>query len=304
MDWFRDSYDTILDELKTIWRHVKRNYNKWHGRPATPNVGVVGNLIIQLRAAVEQHLGHPISTAVIARPNLPGLPREDLEDAMEYAGLRTLHSYYSFGDISETAAAAAGMSLGLCSNYANIKACEDEQPTFPLHHIIAVTFTHYSLDVTYATFQKAYWSDEHKAERHFDLGFSFSNASDYWSSVQKAIRDVALVCQRPLTNLFLMGEEAANEDFLDAVRDALYSLIPSVGPLTDFDPLFVVAKGAAEFAKRFQETPWNCLEQDYCKKNRIPEAGIDGRKSSRLKGNERLLHQMPYAMEVNLRGDD
>ncbi|KAI9867546.1 MAG: hypothetical protein M1813_008345 [Trichoglossum hirsutum] len=269
-------YDSVWDELRDIWKHLKRQLNKRRGLPATPDVGVLGNLIKQLRSASEENLRRSISAAVAARPHLPGLTPEDLNDAMEYAGLRNLRAYNYFGDVSETSAAFAGMGQGLCEHYADINTCEEEDSNLPLQYILALSFTRVSLSLSLSSLRDAHANYESKAIIAWDLGLSALDQTPdpaaYWDLVRSAIRDIALKSPQPITTLLLLGEESTNATFLDVVRDALRDLLGfdllRVGILSSPEPLYVAAKGAAEFAKRFQETPWNCKEPERCRENR------------------------------------
>lgn len=77
-----------------------------------------------------------------------------------------------------------------------------------------------------------------------------------------------------------MGEDADNLNFTSVVMEALQELLSDYPNGTrilseersnnTLDPLYVAAKGAAEFAKRAQEAPASCVEPPHCAKNRVP----------------------------------
>ena len=69
-----------------------------------------------------------------------------------------------------------------------------------------------------------------------------------------------------------MGESAEDERFLNVLQAATGPLMTS-NNLSDLmtpgaNPLYTAARGAAEFAKRKQETPRGCVECEECKERR------------------------------------
>jgi hypothetical protein len=201
---------------------------------------------------------------------------------MEYSGLRSLSGYNYFGDISETSAAFAGMGQGLCEHYDDVDICEEEESSLPLQYILALGFTRVSLSLSLSSLTYAHTAYESKAVIAWDLGLDAlngtSNTGAYWSCVRSTIHDIALRSPQRITTLLLLGEEGSNPTFLDTVRDALHDLYGidslGVGTLSSIEPLYVAAKGTAEFAKRFQESPWGCFEPKRCQENRRP-LGLD-----------------------------
>lgn len=274
----KPQFDTIWDELQYLLKRAKRQLNKRRGLPATEDVGIIANMIKELRLACETSLGHSITAAVAARPNLPGMRVEDLDDAMQYAGLHSLRTYNYFGDVSETSAAFAGMGYGLCSTPRDLDTCEDEEAEMPLQYVLAVGFTQSSLTVTYTPLRDAHTSREHISVLDYDLGLGslshFPDASTYWNRVRSTISGVAATAPEPLTTLLLLGEDGADEKFLDVVRDALGGMQALTTSRfwslsVQNDPLYTAATGAAEFAKRFQEMPWGCKEPARCRENQV-----------------------------------
>ena len=240
---------------------MKRQLKKRRGLPATEDVGIIANVLKNLRLECERKLGREVTAAVAARPKLPGITVEDLDDAMQYAGLRSLRAYNYLGDVSETSAAFAGMGYGLCSKPRDLDICEDEEAEMPLQYVLAVSLTHNSLIVTHTVLTDANASWELKTVFEYNLGLealkNYRDVSIYWDKVRSTIRNVALISDEPLTTLLLLGEDGTNAKFLEVLRDALGdtqgTTSASLGVLsTTPDSLYVAAIGAAEFAKRFQ----------------------------------------------------
>ena len=286
-------YDNILDELRDIWRKNQRRLRKLRGLPATPEVGIIGDLIKQLRTATEARLGRPITSAVLATPRLPRITNEDLDDAMEYAGLTNLKSYRTWTYVSEPQATFAGMGFGLCEKWGDIEKCEDEEATFPVAHVLSVTFTHDVLSATYIIAQDARTVSFGSTTTRYDLGLGTwlqnPGSPTYWDEIREAIRRIAIISLPSIDYLLLSGEDATNEQFLETVKEALLPTALGNAPgivRTSIDPLHVGAAGAAEFAKRWQGGTWNCMEPPRCAGNWQP--GDDGWRGSWSKLREEL----------------
>jgi hypothetical protein len=123
----RLSLSTEVPKPSLLDRYLRR-LNKYLGRPATKAVGTLSELISSLRNATEAHLNQTLSRVVVATPQFPGLTREDVEDAVEYAGLRSWLEYPILypGMLHSPNAAFAASSRGLCKDWRNLYACLEE----------------------------------------------------------------------------------------------------------------------------------------------------------------------------------
>ncbi|KAF4631362.1 hypothetical protein G7Y89_g6777 [Cudoniella acicularis] len=285
---------------KTTWQvwhchylSILRRMNKLRGLPSTKTVGTLATLIIQLSLTIENQLGPGSKRAALpTTPPLPGLTTEDVEDAMEFAGLSTIATHKHIGiDVWETSAAFAATGQGLCKNYTNCDACEQEEADMPFERVLAVSFSRRAFSAAYTSMQSAYMSWHNKDVLSFSLGLENlpQNKEEqvaFWGKIRDGIVDVGRVSPRPLTRLLLLGDEAHDARFLEVMRDALGVLIPEFpGSRFGFletgmflDPLYVTARGAAEFAKRAQEAPASCREPSRCQELRGPVSG-SGQKS-------------------------
>ena len=100
-----------------------------------------------------------------------------------------------------------------------------------------------------------------------DEATNFPEESQYWDAVKLRIRDFAKLAVRPYTQLLLTGDCAKDEMFLEVVKDALWDL--GVGDGVDMrmekmDPVFVVARGVAEFQRRRQRGWLGCVLPKWC----------------------------------------
>lgn len=230
----------------------------------------------QLRTLVDAHLGPGTTKTVLpTMPNLPGLEQEDLQDALEHIGLHALITHKHVGYVMETSATFAGMGFGLCAHPKDCDVCEDEEADMPFRHVLALSLTNRSFGVAHTYMQSAFWNSHEAESVQFELGLKNKGKEAYWDRMLETIVSVGRKATRPLDTLLLSGEGAEHPEFVKTVQKALLKLYsgsePSVGLWTRRDPLYIAARGAAEFAKRTQASPRNCREPARCFENR----GID-----------------------------
>ena len=262
---------TPWEKLKDAWEHAKRKRNKSRGLPATEDVEIIANVLIQLRNVTELHLDQKINATITAIPHLPGLTREDLEDAMEYARLKLLQSYNFYGGVDEVSAAYAGLGNGLCHKPEDIKSCEDEEGNMRSYQVLSISFTNYMLSLRMSSCSAAHMCWDYNSEENSGLGLRFEHwygaELEYWAHVRRSIRRFAEVAWQ-IDKLHVFGEAASNGHFQEALRGALRDLEPRVafalGGSERMEPLSLAARGAAEFAKRFQVMTWGCKEPSSC----------------------------------------
>lgn len=109
----------------------------------------------------------------------------------------------------------------------------------------------------------------------------------YWTAVSDRIRELVKSLRRihmpHVTEVLLSGPYAANKRFHNAIRAAFQYLGVDESVLADLGHRdhsledqeeeqsfsnFAVAKGAAEIAKRRQEGPVQCVQNDKCRRRR------------------------------------
>jgi hypothetical protein len=119
--------------------------------------------------------------------------------------------------------------------------------------------------------------------------------SAYWAGVRGHLQTLPQVAARrghPITAVVLLGENAAMQEFLTILRDALSEIgitsepiiyrenalendksenvdwdrgKASTARLKVADPLWAAARGAALYAQLRQRFPWNCKERKECR---------------------------------------
>ena len=106
-------------------------------------MGTISALISDLRDEAEARLNHALESVVVTTPQFPGLTKEDLEDAIQYAGLKSWLKYpIPYPEMLYAQNAAfAGNGQGLCKELDNIYACleEADDGDIPLEQFFAVT---------------------------------------------------------------------------------------------------------------------------------------------------------------------
>lgn len=203
----------------------------------------------------------------MSNPPLTGLSQVDLQDAIEYAGLKTSLDYpppYPL-KLESAPAAYAGNGLGLCDDYLNLYACWDEVDEMRTKYVFAVTFTNAELAWQIVPIRNAFsvwWLAPHPLNT-FDVSFylgldaavgvraaaaeeaeEVDMTSYYWRGVEEYIYSAATHhAKYPITQILLLGEHALHPRFLATLKDALGRTVwppppppPSPTPTPPFPP--------------------------------------------------------------------
>lgn len=242
----------------------QRWWNKKRGLPATADVGVLASLLSALKdatkaAVADHHLPSRgrIDHVALTHPSIPALAREDVDDALEYAGLRGWlgdSSGFQPRHIAESQAAFAGNGHGLCPSYEDMSLCWSENEALPRGLGLFVSMTRHALYASVDDLHTAFprWQSDGPRVMDFDAGLGvldglsdsgsgsngekrsrFASEAEYWAHVR--VRITAIAKQRPqqiptlpprerlepLTLLLLGGENATNGQFLDTLRSVL-----------------------------------------------------------------------------------
>jgi hypothetical protein len=240
------------DYPRQVWRSLRRRL----GYPASPDVGILGSYLKQLFEIAKDHVeGEGISRAAASFPFLVGLYQEDINDAMEWAGVKhqNIEAYEPSKDVSSHYAANG---FGLCSNYKDPDSCFAEFPGFPTDYTVNIQFTRNALIVELPEMHAAHNPILYFAYSllDFDLGFDQrDNIPNYWAVVQERMESFFKTRRWWVgvpSKVFIVGDESANEEkFLAMVQDACYWKKGDLEIFVD-DVFFMTAIGTAELAKR------------------------------------------------------
>ena len=239
-------------------------------------VQIIAAELAGLKGALEPLLkNQALPSALPAFPNFPGLSYDLIQEAMRDADIATL------GDqrVAPVGAAAAANGIGLCQNFTDIEACENEEASMPMSRVLAVEYTKTALTITLSPFQASRKGFDWTIDRAWDLGANAlkdsngeQDAEVYWQRVRDEIQKIParMASDKPVSRVLVMGESALVETFLRVMNDALHDVLDT-GALVEvydsqmLDPAFAAARGAAEFGKRLMEGPDGCTELAICK---------------------------------------
>ncbi|KAF4991803.1 hypothetical protein FDECE_13914 [Fusarium decemcellulare] len=289
------------------WDKWRRSINKKFGRPATPDVGTLAEMLVSLRDAAFTALGSPLDRVALAGPLIPGLADYDTLDALEHANLRPWvapNEDLPFSEppwplrpagiyleeLTEAHAVMGAHGLGLCKNYHNLWDCTDEEFAMPLEKVMVVGFTEVDLraEVRRARSPFTYLNDPEPVGWFVDLKAGLdaldSGALEpeevFWGYVGDRLKTLVSGLPVKLTRVLLVGENSTHPTFLSTIRDVMERsgyggyghegrvLVASDGII---DPTFSSARGAAQYARWRQEAPLGCEERPECRDERREE---------------------------------
>jgi len=153
-----------------------------------------------LQTAAESYLGHNISSALAAIPNLVAL-YQDVDDPFEYIGLKSLDDPNPiFRLLHESPAAAASYGMRLCRDYTDPNTGDEERRNMPPQALFTVLCTMNSPCIKLTVMNSAYsiWPyPSTPPSMDFTLGSDkiHDNPNDeyYWEAVRDTIMRGMLV---------------------------------------------------------------------------------------------------------------
>lgn len=281
---------TAPAETPTYLNRLKRWFNKRRGLPSTPDVGILSNLVKQLKEETEAQLA-PVKfdRVVVTHPLFPGLTYEDIGDALEFAGVGSwLHERDIPLElpkvISETRATFGANGYNLCKHYRDYLACNDENlEDMPLETVYFVSLSHAALYTTLypvlAPFGYQTWYESYAIHPEFgaDKMGNYSSEAEYWQGLEQKL--VPGDSDYPISVVLVAGESIEAPKAREALRKALEN-IPTRGSklepslATYVQPIYAAARGAALYARWRQETPYGCAEVRACERQRERERGV------------------------------
>lgn len=252
-------YENLGDSWDDMPRQYLRKARKAIGRPASSDVGVLADMISQLRTSVEARVG-PVLSAGVTIPHLVAIYDEDLRDAFEYLGLQYTDFYDGFPGhhmLYETSAAYAGYGFGLCDDYQDSLACHNQESQLNDTVAMAILYTRTALTLSLSIVKSAYslWEPSYRYLVDFELGYGMSNGDDddgYWGEVRKRLGQIMTAnpyYKRP-EKVLLMGDCIGVERFQRQLLEVLGDQMEDPPEILRSDSDVVAAVGIAELAKR------------------------------------------------------
>lgn len=205
-------------------------------------------------------LGQRICSVVVSFSYSTALYEEDISDALKYASLEPLTDWSLQLQPHQLSAASGGVGLGLCKHYEDFEKCKQEEKDLPYEQVLAISYTEDALEVSLAALKSAYhpFKPEDRYLIDWALGEnsmeSYSRADAYWIVVRRRILELSYseYPNKHITAVVLLGESAQNEEFQKNVADALHEFQDDLPVIHRAGPLYLAARGAAEYAKRVE----------------------------------------------------
>lgn len=203
-------------------------------------------------------LGQRICSVVVSSSYSIALYDEDISDAVKYAGLKPLTDRSSQLQPHQISTASGGAGLGLCEHYEDLEKCKHEEMDLPYEQVLVISYTEDALEVSLAAIKNAYQPFEPEKNHLIDWALgknslnNYSRADAYWIVVRRRILELGYseYPKKQITAVMLLGESAHNEEFQHNVIDALQEFQDDLPVIHRADPLYLAARGAAEYAKR------------------------------------------------------
>ncbi|KAI3327759.1 hypothetical protein HD806DRAFT_333775 [Xylariaceae sp. AK1471] len=278
-----------------VWFKIKCWVRKLFFLPATPEIGILADMVPLLRRDVEAVLGQRVKSAALASPDRVRLTSYEIGDVFDYLWMEDLMADKNdpmFDQLYSMAAASAGNGDGLCLEYTNAYACGKEESSFQSLWTLQLDFSHQSLSGAMELAGTARRLGARHDMVDLTLGARHRPHQDqdthveqeYWDRLQTRIQEFVESTHRNLEKLYLTGDHASEPCFLEAVRNALAgrALPPVLKALENVASeksaenfLFVTSMGAAEFAKRRLEGMARCLLPEECRGEKGAEVRKD-----------------------------
>ncbi|KAG8629474.1 hypothetical protein KVT40_003339 [Elsinoe batatas] len=258
-------YNNAGEDFNDIPRQQLRRWRKRFGFPASEDVGTIAGMLAALRDEAEQYTGKPVTSAVATIPHLAAVYNEDIIDAFEHISVEMHKQHLLDHLIYETMTAYAGCGYGLCSNFTDIVSCHNESYHSDFDDIMVLLYTRDAFIVSVARMHGGFslWEPPYRIRQDWTLGsdelLSRTDPDDideYWALVRELIFNIYLMQHYDFpSKIILMGESVDSPVFKKNVVEAMEFVADgrAIPPFVDEDPLYVAAKGAAEYAKR---APW------------------------------------------------
>lgn len=190
------AHDLATYRGKVLWatERIQRLLSKNLGRPATPTIAVLADMLSKLKKQVQSVLkdGRKVTAAVLSSPDLVSLSGEEITDALKYLSITNLMAKPdTLEDLYASSAAYAGLGMGLCEHCTDPYVCEQEDnQIYPSKRLLHLDFSPESLCVTIRWIKSAKESKVDKSIVDHDLGLgrSYVLKDVYCYAVRSRIR--------------------------------------------------------------------------------------------------------------------
>jgi hypothetical protein len=215
-------------------------------------------MLQDVKAALADKLRVELKAINPVFPMLAGLEQEDVQDAIEYAGLEW-PSYCSSSVYWETNAGYMGLGHGLCKSWDNPHECFMEEMHMPYERALFLNFDNSSFEVVVQLMKTARWQmtpDAYTLEMdlgRWNLPMYEAPRARFWARIHKTIVDIGSSGFGEIHKVYLLGQHASDSEFLDIVKGAIKDIIGNAEILQVQEASnteMLVARGSAEWAYR------------------------------------------------------
>lgn len=235
------------------------------GLPASYDVGIIAQVIKQLKDPLESTFRVHIDEAVFTSTHLLALYQDDLEDAASFAGIKYVTLKKQFRPILwETASAYAGHGLGMCKHWQDDEKCLQEEIEFRKIPILAIHYSDNAFTSSLPEISLAVttWEPNYRHDEKFTLGSdvmpTYTDPDDYWADVKSTplYTMTTFPGLRKPQQIIVTGNKV-DANFMNFLRASLQDYLGSVPLVLPVSESAVIsAKGAAEFMRR-GPAPWS-----------------------------------------------
>jgi hypothetical protein len=237
-------------------RFLERSSRRVLGLPASRDAAILSTFVKKVRSSIETELGAPITSIAPAFPRLSPYVKEDVADALSFAGLASTRAHTGHRDTlvyEESSAAYAGLGHGLCESWWNGHACQSQKHKSVLYF----NFDNSSFSVGAVEIQNAFDDRvpfSHRADTQlgwWNLPVFDEPRAKFWAQIRTMILNALGPVPRPSSQIILMGEHGADAEFKKIVEAAIWEKFefdvgPMLNTIKEGDAGRLAARGAAE----------------------------------------------------------
>ncbi|KAL8791157.1 MAG: hypothetical protein Q9195_005996 [Heterodermia aff. obscurata] len=266
-------YNSIWEEIIDKPRQLIRKARKAALLPASNTVRVLSDHLRDLHRAIVyndegyDNMGLRENAVLVSTPHLIALYEEDILDAIEFQPIVTdlamtpIDGREGYNQPRESVAAMAGNGWGLCSNYTDRKACEQEESRMPLRRVYTIEYTNTSLHLRLQSISvprleyESYRDDSAYTSFSINCHASHSapNKEDYLNEVFAVLSHLPRTTQDegPITDVQILSDCTDSRTLGEVLKTILWELQDLEPRYSTVNLLFSAARGAFELAKRF-----------------------------------------------------
>ena len=258
-------YFSLSESISDRPRQWLRRFRKRFGYPASSDVGILAAMLREMVETAQANLpssSPAITSALAIIPNAMALYAEDVQDALEHIGLRELSGHNVYHVPRALPAAFAGYGLGLCADPKNFEECVKEEQTFQHRGVVMVdagagrlATDSRGMDTPMYVYNDKYALLDWHAWGREGNGTTEQHRDRIASEITHAIyglkqRSLVPAGEGFVDEVLMAGAQGEDEVLKDIIRQEVVKYQNEEAIIRCEDPQWVVARGAAELAKR------------------------------------------------------